>query len=151
MATDRPLWRSWVAHGDPEHFKVATGFAFGLDVLSGIIGLIGRRSAAALHRTLDGISHEYLWLAMFYCTVLPVMSSATPDGVLRVLDRFDLISWSGTLTPITRAVLAAMAFAAGAAFPVYVAVWFVTDLAGRSLSVGPRLAGAQAARPSRGH
>ena len=78
-----------------------------------------------------GISHEYLWLAMFYCTVLPVMSSATPDGVLRVLDRFDLMSWSGTLTPITRAVLAAMAFAAGAAFPVYVAVWYVTELAGQ--------------------
>jgi hypothetical protein len=32
---------------------------------------------------------------MLYCTVLPTMGSATPDGVLRTLDRFDLISWSG--------------------------------------------------------
>jgi O-antigen/teichoic acid export membrane protein len=67
---------------------------------------------------------------MFYCTLLPIMSSATPDGVLRVLDRFDLISWSGTLSPIVRAILAGLAFASGASFPVYVAIWFVTDLIG---------------------
>jgi O-antigen/teichoic acid export membrane protein len=67
---------------------------------------------------------------MLYCTVVPVMSSATPDGVLRVLDRFDLISWSGTLSPILRAVLAALAFASGATLPVYVAIWFATDLLG---------------------
>ncbi len=29
-----------VAHGDPEHFKVATGFAFALDVVSGIGGML---------------------------------------------------------------------------------------------------------------
>jgi len=50
--------------------------------------------------------------------------------VLRVLDRFDLISWSGTLSPILRAVLAALAFASGATLPVYVAIWFATDLLG---------------------
>jgi O-antigen/teichoic acid export membrane protein len=58
------------------------------------------------------------------------MSSATPDGVLRVLDRFDLISWSGTLMPVMRAVLAGIAFVAGATLPTYVAIWYVTDLAG---------------------
>jgi O-antigen/teichoic acid export membrane protein len=59
------------------------------------------------------------------------MSSATPDGVLRVLDRFDLISWSGTLMPITRAILGGAAFVSGATFPVYVAIWYVTELAGQ--------------------
>jgi O-antigen/teichoic acid export membrane protein len=29
-----------VAHGDPEHFKVATGFAFSLDLVSGIAGML---------------------------------------------------------------------------------------------------------------
>jgi O-antigen/teichoic acid export membrane protein len=77
-----------------------------------------------------GISSEHLWLGMLYCTLLPIMTSATPDGVLRVLDRFDLISWSGTLSPILRAILAAIAFASGATFPVYVGIWFATDLLG---------------------
>jgi O-antigen/teichoic acid export membrane protein len=68
---------------------------------------------------------------MLYCTLLPIMAAATPDGVLRVLDRFDLISWSGTLMPITRAILAGAAFVAGATFPVYVVIWYVTELAGQ--------------------
>src|SRR5690349_13157462 len=119
-----------VAHGDPEHFKVATGFAFALDVVSGIAGLIIGAAILPFIATKVGIAPQYLWLAMFYCTVLPIMSSATPDGVLRVLDRFDLISWAGTLQPIMRALLCAVAFVAGASFPVYVAIWYVTDLVG---------------------
>jgi O-antigen/teichoic acid export membrane protein len=119
-----------VAHGDPEHFKVATGFAFALDMVSGIGGMLVAAAVLPFIGTWVGISSEYLWLGMFYCTLLPIMSSATPDGVLRVLDRFDLISWSGTLSPIVRAILAGFAFASGASFPVYVAIWFVTDLIG---------------------
>src|SRR3954452_8680007 len=83
-----------VAHGDPEHFKVATGFAFALDMLSGIAGLVAGAVLLPFISTWVGIAPEYLWLGMLYCTLLPIMSSATPDGVLRVLDRFDLISWS---------------------------------------------------------
>src|SRR6059058_4716450 len=29
-----------VAHGDPEHFKVATGFGFALDLISGLGGML---------------------------------------------------------------------------------------------------------------
>jgi O-antigen/teichoic acid export membrane protein len=120
-----------VAHGDPEHFKVATGFAFALDVVSGIGGLIGGAVLLPFIGEWAGISHQYLWLAMLYCTLVPIMSAATPDGVLRVLDRFDLISWSSTLMPISRAILAGAAFLSGATFPVYVIIWYVTDLAGQ--------------------
>jgi len=119
-----------VAHGDPEHFKVATGFAFALDMVSGIAGLIVGAALLPFIGTWVGIDAQYLWLGMLYCTLLPIMSSATPDGVLRVLDRFDLMSWSGTASPILRAVLAGIAFVLGASFPVYVAIWFVTDLIG---------------------
>ena len=120
-----------VAHGDPEHFKVATGFAFALDLVSGIAGLIGGAALLPFIAGWVGIKAEYLWLGMLYCTLLPIMAAATPDGVLRVLDRFDLISWSGTLMPITRAILAGAAFIVGATFPIYVVIWFITDLAGQ--------------------
>ena len=119
-----------VAHGDPEHFKVATGFAFALDMVSGIGGMIVGAALLPFVGGWAGITPQYLWLGMLYCTLLPIMSSATPDGVLRVLDRFDLISWSSTFMPITRAALAGIAFVTGASFPVYVAIWYVTDLAG---------------------
>ena len=119
-----------VAHGDPEHFKVATGFAFALDVVSGIGGMVVGAALLPFIARWVGIEPQYLWLGMLYCTVVPVMSSATPDGILRVLDRFDLISWSSTLLPISRAILSAAAFVAGASFTVYVAIWFLTDLIG---------------------
>jgi O-antigen/teichoic acid export membrane protein len=58
------------------------------------------------------------------------MAAATPTGVLRALDRFDLISWQSSATPISRAVLVAIAYFAHAPFAAYVAVWYVTNLAG---------------------
>jgi len=119
-----------VAHDNPEDFKTATGFAFALDVVSGIGGMILAVIVLPFIATWVGISSEYLWLAMLYCTVLPTMSAATPNGVLRVVDRFDLISWSGTVTPIARAILAAIAFVADAPFAAYVAIWYATDLGG---------------------
>src|SRR4030095_14295106 len=36
----------------------------------------------------------------------------------------------GTATPIARAVLAGAAFFNGASFPVYVGIWYITDLGG---------------------
>src|SRR5947209_5097048 len=119
-----------IAHGDPEHFKVATGFAFALDMVSGIGGMILGVALLPVIGALVGINSEYLWLAMLYCTLVPIMNSATPDGVLRVLDRFDLLSWGDTVMPISRAVLASAAFLSHASLPVYVAIWYVSDLLG---------------------
>ena len=119
-----------LAAGDPEMFKTSTGFAFALDVLSGVLGMIVAVAILPLLAAWVGIKQEYLWLAVLYCTLLPTMGAATPSGVLRTLDRFDLLSWAGTVTPIARALLAGTAFAAGAPFPVYVGIWYATDLAG---------------------
>ena len=119
-----------VAHGDPEHFKIATGFAFSLDLLSGIAGMLVAVAILPFISQWVGIQPQYLWLAMLYCTLLPTMGAATPSGVLRVLDRFDLIGWSDTATPITRAALAVVAYITGAPFAAYVAIWYVTDLLG---------------------
>jgi len=119
-----------VAHGDPEHFKIATGFAFSLDLLSGIAGMLVGAILLPFISQWVGIDRQYLWLGMLYCTLLPTMGAATPSGVLRVLDRFDLIGWSDTLTPISRAILATLAYLIDAPFAVYVAIWYVTDLAG---------------------
>src|SRR3954468_22759232 len=119
-----------IAHGDPEHFKVATGFAFALDMVSGFGGMIAGAVLLPFISRWVGIDQQYLWLALLYCTVLPVMSAATPHGVLRVFDRFDLISWSSTLMPISRALLTIAAFIGNASLPIYVAIWFGTDLVG---------------------
>jgi O-antigen/teichoic acid export membrane protein len=119
-----------LAAGDQEQFKASTGFAFALDVLSGILGMIVAVLILPLIGAWVGIAQEYMWLAMLYCTLLPTMGAATPSGVLRALDRFDLISWSGTVTPIARAIMAGAAFAMDAPFAAYVVIWYATDLGG---------------------
>ncbi|MEO6198548.1 MAG: lipopolysaccharide biosynthesis protein [Sphingomicrobium sp.] len=116
--------------GDPEQFKSSTGFAAALDVVSGLVGMLLAVMLLPLVAPLVGIERQYWWLAMLYCTLLPTMGAASPNGVLRALDRFDLISWSGTLTPILRAVLAGIAFVNHAPLAAYVAIWFLSDLAG---------------------
>lgn len=116
--------------GQIDDFKASTGFAFALDMLSGIGGMLVGVALLPFIATWIGIKHDQLWLAMFYCTLLPTYAAATPDGVLRALDRFDLISWQSTTTPITRVILITIAFLCGAPFVVYVAAWYVTDLSG---------------------
>ena len=119
-----------LAQGNPEAFRTSTGFAFALDAVSGVLGMIIAVMVLPLIAAWVGIKHEYLWLAMLYCTLLPTRAAATPNGVLRALDRFDLMSWAGTVSPITRAVLSGIAFVFHAPFTTYVIIWYVTDLAG---------------------
>jgi O-antigen/teichoic acid export membrane protein len=117
-------------HGEIDDFKTSTGFAFALDAVSGVGGMLVAVAVLPLIAGWVGIPSSQLWLAMLYCTLLPTMGAATPSGVLRALDRFDLISWQGTLTPIARVLLVLVAYFSGAPFVAYVAAWYVTDLAG---------------------
>jgi O-antigen/teichoic acid export membrane protein len=116
--------------GDHAEFKASTGFAFALDVVSGIGGMIVAVMLLPFIGSWFGFTDQYLWLAMLYCTLLPTMGAATPVGVLRALDRFDLISWQGSSYPIVRGVLAGIAFAIEAPLETYVAIWWITDLGG---------------------
>lgn len=116
--------------GKADEFKASTGFAFALDVVSGFGGMLLAILLLPLVGGLFGISDQHLVAAMLYCTLLPTMSAATPVGVLRSLDRFDLLSWQGTTYPIARAILAGLAWWAEAPFEVFVAIWYVTDLGG---------------------
>ena len=116
--------------GEDDDFKTSTGFAFALDALSGVGGMLVAVALLPFIAGWVGIQPDQLWLAMLYCTLLPTMGAATPSGVLRALDRFDLISWQSTATPISRVILVAIAYALDAPFAAYVAAWYVTDLGG---------------------
>jgi len=119
-----------LAGGDPAQFKNATSFALGLDLLSGIGGMIIAIALLPLIGSWFGIEDQYLFLAIFYCLLLPTMGAATANGVLRSLDRFDLISWQSTTYPTIRAILCGFAWLNGASFETFVLIWLVTDLGG---------------------
>ena len=117
-----------LAGGDPADFKTATGFSIGLDVISSIVGMAGAMLLLPLIGPSFGIPLKYMTVALVYCTLIPTYASMTPSGVLRVLDRFDLISWQGTIQPISRAGLAAVAWATDAPLIAWLAIWYVTSM-----------------------
>ena len=119
-----------LSRGDHQPFQEVTGFALALDLISGFGGMIVAMALLPLVGPWFRIPPEYITYAMIYCLLLPTMGAATPVGVLRALDRFDLIGWQGTVTPLMRVLLAFAAWFAGAPFVVYLAIWFITDLAG---------------------
>jgi O-antigen/teichoic acid export membrane protein len=119
-----------LAAGRPEDFKVATGFSFGLDLLSGVIGMLVAMALLPFIGEWFGVPERYMTIAILYCLVIPTMQAMTPGGVLRTLDRFDLLSWGTVVDPILKVILTAIAWATKAPFVAYVAIWFATDLIG---------------------
>lgn len=130
-------WQLVINYGSPalhrgeiEPFHESIGFAFGLDIASGMIGMVVAIAVLPWVGPWFHIPADIIPYAMIYCLLLPTMGAATPVGILRSLDRFDLVGWQSCVTPIMRAILALIAWANGAPFLAYVAIWFVTDLAG---------------------
>ncbi len=116
--------------GDQSTFKRSIGFGLGLDASSGLVGMTAAILLLPLIGPWTGIRDTLLPTAMIYCLLVPTMGSAAPIGVLRALDRFDLIGWQGTVTPIFRAILAGIGWWQGWSLPAFVAIWFATDLGG---------------------
>ncbi len=116
--------------GDSETFRRATGFAVGLDAASGLVSMGGAMLLLPLLAQWFGIPAEMLGYALLYCLLLPIMGAGAPSGVLRTLDRFDLLSWQGTVTPQIRAVLSLVAWWHGWPLPAYLLIWFVSESAG---------------------
>lgn len=119
-----------LVNGDPARFKAATGFALGLDIASGVLGMVAAMVLLPFIGHWFGIPDNYVLIAVLYCTLLPTMASMTSGGVLRALDRFDLISWAGSAQPIARMLMVGIAFALDAPFMAYIAIWYVTDIGG---------------------
>jgi O-antigen/teichoic acid export membrane protein len=121
--------------GDEDAFRTSTGFAFALDVVSGLAGMIVGAALLPFIAHWIGLPRDQLTLALLYCLLIPFIGAATPTGVLRALDRFDLISWADTVTPITRMCASALAFLSGAGIVGFLAAWFVTYLIGEAYDI----------------
>jgi len=119
-----------LAKGDPRGFKNAASFAMGLDLLSGLVGMAAAMALLPFIGGWFGLDGRYLGLALAYCLLVPTMGASSPTGMMRSMDRFDLISWQGTVTPIARCALTGIGFWQGWSFPEFVVIWFATDLAG---------------------
>jgi O-antigen/teichoic acid export membrane protein len=116
--------------GDRRIARDAIRFAFGLDIASGLVGMVLSMAALPFLARLLEIEGQAFWLALAYCTLVPTMSSATAVGVLRLLDRFDLIGGQQIVTPILRSIGASIAYFGDLGFVGFVVTWYVADIAG---------------------
>jgi O-antigen/teichoic acid export membrane protein len=116
--------------GDEATARDAIRFAFGLDIASGLVGMVAAMVALPFLAPDFGIDRSHLALAMIYCTLVPTMSAATPTGVMRLLDRFDILAKQQVVTPLLRACGAVIAWAAHLGFPGFVMAWYVADISG---------------------
>ncbi|MEO7814661.1 MAG: lipopolysaccharide biosynthesis protein, partial [Sphingomicrobium sp.] len=119
-----------LAKNDETSFKRAASFGLGLDIASGLVGMAAAMLLLPLLGPYFGIKPAYLAFGMAYCLLIPTMGASSPTGMLRALDRFDLLSWQGTLTPIARAALATFGFLHEWSLPGFVALWAAADLLG---------------------
>ncbi|TCM36044.1 lipopolysaccharide biosynthesis protein [Novosphingobium sp. ST904] len=119
-----------LGRGDVDELRDVTGFAFGLDLASGLVGLAGGLVLLPFLAEWFGIGADDVGLAMLYCTLIPTMTAATPTGILRVLDRFDQIAVQQLATPLLRAVGGAISYFGHFGFAGFVLTWYIADLAG---------------------
>jgi O-antigen/teichoic acid export membrane protein len=130
-------WQMVIRYGAPalksgnvDQLRHGISFALGLDITSGIFGMLAAMALLPLVAPWLHIGSDELPLAILYCLLLPTMAAATPSGVLRLLDRFDLLSLQALVNPALRLGLTGAAWALDWPFPAFLLIWFVTDLAG---------------------
>jgi O-antigen/teichoic acid export membrane protein len=121
----RPL-----AEGDPEPFRRAVSFALGLDLLTGIGGMVVAMALLPVLAGWFGIPDELRTPALLYCLLIPTMASGAANGVLRALDRFDLIAWQSPIDAYVRLALVAGAYVLNLDLVAYLIIWAATDLLG---------------------
>lgn len=119
-----------LVQGDVERFRNVTRFSFGLDLASGAIGLAAGMALLPFLARWVGIEDEDFYLALLYCTLIPIMTAATPTGILRTLDRFDHIAVQQMITPLLMAVGGTASYIFDLGFAGFVITWFVAELLG---------------------
>lgn len=115
---------------DVDRFRDVTRFSFGLDLASGVVGLVAGMALLPFLAHWVGISDRDFPLALLYCTLIPIMTAATPTGILRTLDRFDHIAVQQLVTPSLMAIGGIFSYVAGLGFAGFVITWYVAELVG---------------------
>ncbi len=133
-------WQFVVQFGTPalasqnvRRFRDVVSFSFGLDIASGAVAVIGGMLLLPLLSQSLGLDAKSFWLALLYCTLIPSMTSSTPTGILRAVDRFDLIAIQQAVKPFLLAVGSVIAYFGHFGFAGFVIAWYASNLIGGTL------------------
>lgn len=121
----RPL-----AEGRAADFGKVLRFTLALDAIGAIVGVaVGLIATLAFGDWLE-LSPEYRPAAALYVLSVAFMVSATPMGLLRLLDRFDVLARQTALVALVRLVGCGIGFMTAASMPVFLIFWAAGVVAG---------------------
>lgn len=133
-------WQFVVQFGTPalekkntQRFRDVISFSFGLDITSGAIAVLGGMALLPFLSHALGLDEKGFWLAILYCTLIPSMTAATPTGILRVFDRFDLIAVQQAIKPFLQAVGSVFCYYYNLGFAGFIVTWYAANLLGGTL------------------
>lgn len=133
-------WQLVVQYGTPalaskniQRFRDVISLSFGLDIASGAVAVAGGMILLPFLSHSMGLTSDDFWLAMLYCTLIPSMAASTPTGILRAVDRFDLIAIQQATKPFLRALGSVIAWYFELGFAGFVVAWYLSNLVGGTM------------------
>lgn len=104
-------------------------FSLLLDAIGAVGGTAIALLGALLFSGALGLPPGLTLTTMLYATSILFMSSTTPLGVLRLMDRFDLVAFQTTISSIARLAGTVAVFLSGGGLAAYLAVWWISTFA----------------------
>jgi O-antigen/teichoic acid export membrane protein len=139
-------WQAVLRYGTPalEHGRVAdfrrlVKLTVLLDLGSAVAGVMIAVAAVPYLAPRIGLSPEWVPAVQLYSVSIFFMVTATPTGLLRLFDRFDLLSVSNAIGSFIRVVGAIWIFAAGGGLELLLGIWFASTLASGLWLIGHAL------------
>lgn len=115
--------------GRTRTFQQVVRFGLALDAIGALVGLAVALCGALLWSDRLGWGHDHSAAAAVYMLVVPVMASATPLGLMRLFDRFEVLARQTALVSLVRLVGAALAMALHAGLGGFLLVWAAGQVA----------------------
>lgn len=116
--------------GRRAEFHALLRFTAGLDAAGGLAACAICAGAAFLLGPAFGVPAGVAPLAALYATATVFMVMATPNGLLRLFDRFDLIARSDALGAAARLAGVALAALLGGGLPAFLGAWYASAAVG---------------------
>lgn len=107
----------------PDRLERLFGFTATLDFGSAFAGALLAIVAVPLVGPFFDWSADQQLSAAAFASVLLLTTGATPTGMLRLFDRFDLVAYAEAVGPLIRLGGSIAAWIMGAAVPIFLAIW----------------------------
>ena len=113
----------------PKDLQGLIKFTTALDLASAVIGMALAMSLAGVAGAMLGWDAGTVSLVMVYSLLIAVTIKATPTGVLRLFDRFNLLAMQAPLSPAVGLIGVSIAYVLDGGLIAYLCAWFAAGMA----------------------